>query len=156
MKTVQKQFDLHTRLFNNALDAISDDETNSQASEKINHLKWLAGHLVSSRFSFKDMAQLDLENPFQGKFGRKNPIDPHAEYPSIEAIKECWNQIAAPISEALGNLPAEVLEAEGPRVPLGEGKMGDFIDFLMHHEAYHLGQMGLLRKYLGKEALSYA
>lgn len=156
MTTVQKQFDLHTRLFNNVLQDISDTETNTQANEQVNHLKWLAGHLTTSRFAFKDLAQLELENPFGDQFGHGKSIDPGADYPSMESILECWNQISGPISQAFGQISPEVLQADAPQVPLGEGKMGDFIDFLMHHEAYHIGQMGLLRRFLGKEAMSYA
>jgi len=33
--------------------------------------------------------------------------------------------------------------------------MNGFLAFLMHHEAYHIGQPGILRKYLGKEAMKY-
>jgi len=68
---------------------------------------------------------------------------------------EDWNAISGIISEALANLPADALEADAPNVPIPGGKLGDFFDFLMHHEAYHIGQMGILRKFLGKESMKY-
>jgi uncharacterized damage-inducible protein DinB len=30
------------------------------------------------------------------------------------------------------------------------------VAFLMHHEAYHIGQMAMLRKQLGRGAMKYA
>lgn len=156
MSTIKQQFDLHTRLFNNVLDGISDTDTNSRANEHVNHLKWLAGHLCSARFGFKDLAQLDQADPYGDLFGHGKAINPEADYPSIENIRENWNAISGQISAAFDQLPAEALEANAPKVPIGDGKMGDFLDFLMHHEAYHIGQMGILRRFLGKDAMSYA
>ena len=156
MSTVKKQFDLHTRLFNNVLEGISDPDTNSRANGHVNHIKWLAGHLTSTRFGFKDMAGFEEGDPYGELFSHGKAIDPEADYPSIESIRENWNAISGKISDALGSLPAEALEADAPRVPIGEGKMGDFLDFLMHHEAYHIGQIGILRKFLGQEAMKYS
>lgn len=156
MSTVKQQFDLHTRLFNNVLEGISDPDTNSRANEHVNHVKWLAGHLTSTRFSFKRLAELEENDPYGDLFGHGKAIDPDADYPSIDDIQENWNLISGKISDALGNLSAEALEANAPKVPIGEGKMGDFLDFLMHHEAYHIGQMGILRKFLGKDPMKYS
>ncbi len=156
MSTVKQQFDLHTRLFNNVLDGITDPDTNSRANDHVNHIKWLAGHLTSTRFGFKDLAQLEEGDPYKELFAHGKSIDPNADYPSIDNIRENWNGISGQISNALASLPEEALQADAPKVPIGEGKMGDFLDFLMHHEAYHIGQMGILRRFLGKEAMSYS
>lgn len=155
MSTIKQQFDLHTRLFNNVLEDISDGETNTQANEHVNHLKWLAGHLTAARYGFKDLAGLETEDPFGELFAHGKSIDPNQAYPSIEQIRNNFNGISGQISEVLGKLPAEALAAQAPNVPISGGKMSDFLDFLMHHEAYHLGQMGLLRKFLGKGAMHY-
>lgn len=154
MSTIKNQFDLHTRLFNNVLDGIEDSDSNSRANDQVNHVKWLAGHLTSTRFGFKDMAGLDAD-PYAEHFSHGNSIDPDADYPSIESIKANWNDISGKISAAMENLPAEAMAAPGPQVPISGGTMGDFLDFIMHHEAYHLGQMGLLRKFMGKDSMKY-
>lgn len=155
MSTIKKQFDLHTRLFNNVLDGIADQEADARANDHVNHLKWIAGHLTATRFGFKKLAGFEQENPFGEYFSHGKSIDPKVDYPPIETIKENWNAISGKISEAFGNLSEEALAANAPQVPIGKGKMGDFIDFLMHHEAYHIGQMGILRKFAGFEALKY-
>ena len=156
MNTLKHQLDLHTRLFNNVLDGFADSETQNRANDQVNHLKWLAGHLTSTRFGFKDLAQLGEADPYGDLFGHGKALDPAGDYPDIASIKANWNRISEKISAAFGQLSPEILEADALKVPIGNGKMGEFLDFLMHHEAYHLGQMGLLRKYLGQPAMSYA
>lgn len=156
MSTLKNQFDLHTRLFNNVLDGISDAESNERANDHVNHIKWLAGHLTSSRFAMTANTPNPQEDPYGEMFGHGKGLDPNADYPSVESIKANWNAISTPISEALANLPAEALQAEAPNVPIPGGTMEAFLEFLMHHEAYHIGQLGILRKYLGKESMSYA
>ena len=55
------------------------------------------------------------------------------------------------------HLPDEVLGSPAPtKTPIADETLGGMLAFLMHHEAYHIGQMDLLRKYLGKDAMSYA
>jgi uncharacterized damage-inducible protein DinB len=155
--TLSLQFDLHTRLFNNVLDGIDDAEADQRASQTVNHIKWLAGHLLATRYGFKELGGLDVENPYAELFAHGKPIDDHATYPPLDDIRERWNAISSKISEAFVNLPSEIADGPSPvNVPVGDMTLGGFLSFLMHHEAYHLGQMGILRKYLGKEGMNYA
>lgn len=156
MSTIKNQFDLHTRLFNNVLDGIDDAVTDARANDHVNHLKWIAGHLTSARFGFKDLAGLDQKDPHAEFFSRGKDIDPTKQYPPISDIKANWNAISGQISSALENLPPEALSADAPNVPIAGGKMDVFLDFILHHEAYHIGQMGILRKFAGLNAMSYA
>lgn len=156
-QTLVAQFDLHTRLFNNVLDGINDAEAGTRAGETVNHLTWLAGHLTSTRFGIGKVAGLEEPDPWADLFSHGHSIRDDADYPSIEAIKAKWNAISGPISAGLAQLPDVVLGSPAPaKLPINDESLGGMLTFLMHHEAYHIGQMGLLRKYLGKEAMSYA
>jgi uncharacterized damage-inducible protein DinB len=147
------QFDFHTRLFNNALKDISEYEANESMEHKVNNIKWLAGHLVGTRLLLKNYAGLKEDERFE-VFGKG--YDPVADYPSLQIIKTKWNEIAMPLSIALNNIPESHLEADGPSwLPVDEKNIRAFLAYLMHHEAYHLGQMGILRRQLGKDALIY-
>ncbi len=155
--TLSLQFDLHTRLYNNVLDSIDDTEADQRASQTVNHIKWLAGHLLAARYGFKDLAGLDVENPYADVFEHGKSIDDQVTYPPLADIRERWNAISGKISEAFANLPSDAADGPSPfDVPVGDKTLGGFLSFLMHHEAYHLGQMGILRKYAGKDAMSYA
>ena len=155
--TLSTQFDLHTRLFNNVLDEISDVEANDRASDTVNHIKWLAGHLTATRYGMTKIGGNEQENPYGELFGHGKGISNEAEYPGIAEIKEKWNAISSDISAGLSNMPGEALNGPAPtQTPVNDETLGGFLSFLMHHEAYHLGQMGILRKYLGKDAMSYS
>ena len=156
-QTLAAQFDLHTRLFNNVLVGITDAEANGRARDTVNHLTWLAGHLTSTRFGMGKIAGLEEQDPWSDLFSHGHSISDEADYPSIEAIKAKWDAISGVISAGLAHLPDEVLGNPAPsKTPIDDGTLGGMLAFLMHHEAYHIGQMGFLRKYLGKDAMSYA
>jgi uncharacterized damage-inducible protein DinB len=151
--TIASQFDLHTRLFNNVLDDITDSESDKRANENVNHIKWLAGHLVNTRLMMKDMAGLEADPKFAVFEGK---LDSSIKYPTLDVIKTKWNEIAGKLSTGLKNLPEQVLNGPAPtKTPIGGDTMHDFLGFLMHHEAYHIGQLGIMRKTVGKEAMKY-
>lgn len=150
------QFDLHTRLFNNVTEGLSDAEASSRPNQHVNNMKWLAGHLTSTRFALKDFTDLELDDPYSELFGHGQGLRDDIEYPSIEQISDLWNRISDQISAGLSNLSEDVLNGPAPaRMPIGDDTFEGMLAFLMHHEAYHIGQMALLRKQLGHEAMSY-
>ncbi len=57
------QFDLHQRLYNNVLDGFTDEETNQRLhdDQKINQVKYLAGHLLNSQYGLAMIAGLNPE-----------------------------------------------------------------------------------------------
>ncbi len=150
------QFDLHTRLFNNVLDGLSDLEANSRTDRNSNNIKWLAGHLTTTRFTLTDAVGMDAKDPYATLFGHGQSLQDNIDYPSINRIRELWNDISDRISAGLSRLPEDVLNGSAPRrVPIGDDTFEGMLAFLMHHEAFHIGQMALIRKQLGRPAMKY-
>ncbi len=154
---LKAQFDLHTRLFNNALDGITDTDATTRKSEHINHIKWIAGHLVNTRIStINRMTGGQPDETYTAQFGRGAALDPNASYPAIEEITSKWKETAPGISNAFTNMPEEALSAKAPvQTPVADDTLRGLLAFLVSHEAYHIGQLSLLRKMVGKEAMSY-
>jgi uncharacterized damage-inducible protein DinB len=154
---LKAQFDLHTRLFNNALSGIDDTDANARRSEHVNHMKWIAGHLLNTRLgSLSKMAGLQPDDSYAGQFGRGVAVDNSASYPPIAQIADKWKDTATAISDGLSNIPEEVLSSKSPaQAPIADDSIRGLLAFLISHEAYHIGQLGLLRKMAGKEATSY-
>ena len=95
------------------------------------------------------------KEPHPELFGNGKGIDTAADYPSLTNNLKDWDTITSKFSEALSALTTEQLDAKAPfPSPLGD-TIGGMLAFLAHHEAYHIGQLGILRKYFGKEAMKY-
>jgi hypothetical protein len=154
---LKAQFDLHTRLFNNVLEGITDSEASDRKSEHVNHMKWIAGHLLNTRVSsLTKMTGGQPDDSYAALFGRGAALDPAATYPPIGEITTRWNEAAGGISNGLAHVPEEVLSSQSPaQAPIADDTIRGLMAFLISHEAYHIGQLSLLRKLVGKEAMSY-
>lgn len=154
------QFDLHHRLFNNVLDGFSDQETNQRLhdNQQINHVKYLAGHLLNSNYGLATMAGMEPEikwNELFAVMGQSEAKDDFP-YPTIEEIIAEWNQLYPPLRYRLGNVSPETLK-NNPPAPFDQvaNSSGELWAFINHHVAYHLGQIGILRRGFGKKPMSY-
>ena len=163
IQTIAKQFALHTRLFNNVLEDIDDNKGSERLSDHVNHLQWIAGHLTNSRHNFAPMLGLSTTFPFKELYTdttqpppNNRAIDASIKYPSLSEIKKYWNKLAPSFVESTSKLGAEQLTSELPfSVPIGGKTLLDLFAFLASHESYHIGQMSIIRKQLGKAAMSY-
>jgi len=154
------QFDLHQRLFNNVLDGFTDEEANRRLPgyPHISHVKYLAGHLLNSQYGIAMIAGIKPEAKWKNLFavmGQSEARD-DIKYPHISEIMDEWNNIYQPVREKLNRLNDDHL-MELPPEPfdaVSESK-GQLWAFISHHQAYHIGQIGILRRAFGKEPMSY-
>lgn len=154
------QFDMHHRLYNNVLKGFTDEESNRRLydDKNINHVKYLAGHLLNSQYGLAMIAGLDSEVKWNEMFavmGQSEAKDDFI-YPDIEEIKAEWNGMHEGIREGLNRLTADDLDAKSP-APFDRvaDSVGELWTFINHHQAYHIGQIGILRRGFGKEPMSY-
>lgn len=155
IKHLINQFNLQTRLFNNVTTGIKDSDSTKQMNENTNHTAWLTGHTVSTRFMLAGALGLKEAEPYPELFQNGKGLDKNAKYPSMADLTSGWNSISEKVAAALNALSEEVLATKMPRpVPTGD-TLGDFISFLMHHEAYTIGQLGIYRRFHGEEAMKY-
>lgn len=159
-KPLLTQFEMHHRLYNNVLDGFSDEETNRRLhdNENINHVKYLAGHLLNSQYGLAQIAGLNPEVKWNDLFavmGQSKAKDDYP-YPDIQEIKEEWNTMHDRMRAGLDALTDEKLNAKPP-TPFDQvaDSVGDLWTFINHHQAYHIGQIAMLRRGFGKEPMSY-
>ena len=154
---LKAQFDLQTRLFNNVLEGITDAESHKRNNEHLNHIKWIAGHLLNTRVnSISKIVGLQPDESYVAQFARGATLDPNGSYPSIEDITSKWKATASTISDSITKMPEEKLSATTTvKTPIADDTFRGLLAFLISHEAYHIGQLSLLRKMIGKEAMSY-
>lgn len=154
------QFDLHQNLYNNVLDGFTEAETNQRPyeDENVNHVKYLAGHLLNSQYGLAKIAGMKPNVKWNDLFavmGQSEAKDDF-DYPSIKEIKDEWNALYEPTRKGLSKLTIEDL-TQAPPSPFEQvaDSSGELWAFINHHIAYHIGQISILRKTFGKEPMSY-
>ena len=73
------------------------------------------------------------------------------------AIRAAWTDVSAKLSAHLATLDAAQLEKPADtEFPIEGGNTAQgCLTFLVQHDTYHLGQIALLRRFVGLEARSY-
>lgn len=130
-----------------------------QPTEGVTHLAWQIGHLAMAQyglclFRMRGRADVDLElmsSAFRKKFSKGTTPDPDpTRNPSPEEICGVFNRVH---EQALFELPrfSELVLDEPIDMPYTAfpTKLGGLL-FCSHHEMLHAGQIGLLRRLLGK------
>ena len=158
------QYDLHNVLYNNVIADISDEESNKSLADPMNSVKWLAGHLAWAQLNLANIGGMPQEFQWRDRFHTKEgatPQDlaaPPSELPTLAQIKDKWNEMSPVIRKGLENLPEQALDSEVPvQHPIApfDKTLGGLWAFINHHQAYTIGQIGILRRGLGKSAMGY-
>ncbi len=151
------QYNLHTFLFNSVLLDIVEEESAIRLVPGINNIKWLAGHLVWGQLGLAQIGGVNVNIPWTDHFNTQltKPVNPAIDMPTLEEIKIEWNKYANPIREGLEQMSDEQLNS-AIEFPMPEFKtQEDLWAFINHHQAYTIGQIGILRRALGKDAMKY-
>jgi hypothetical protein len=156
IRYVINQFNLQSRLFANVTAGISDTDSANPMNGNTNHIAWLAGHSVSTRYSLANALGVHAEEPFPDLFRNEKGMDRSAKYPSMRALTKDWNSITKTLELALTAIDDEALGKKTPQPSPTGDTLGDFVSFIIHHEAYTLGQLGIYRRFYGMEPMKYA
>jgi len=150
------QLKLNTNLFNNVLKGVDDSLACKQIAGQVNHLTWIAGHLVNNRYFLA--SQLGIVKEFEYKdtftdFTAPPPfnraLSASVEYPAISTLSAKWAEISPLLVDAVAGVTEEKM-AEPFFIQLPTGNtMEALFSFFTSHEAYHVGQMSTIRRYLG-------
>lgn len=164
IQIVAKQLNMQTMLFRNTLRDIDDEGSFIRLSSNVNHLRWIAGHLVTIRYSVAvKLGMRDEPYPHIEKFSIKDapppgnrPIDEAVLYPDLKETLGFWDIYSVYLIDAVSKLTEKQFNAEGDFLsPIGGNSVLETFAFVASHEAYHIGQMGFIRKSLGYEPMSY-
>jgi hypothetical protein len=148
---------LNTRLLLNCLDGLEDAAGDLRPNERTNSLAFVAAHLVDARHLLARVIGLHAPPPYGGILEHARTIDDVPSVPPLSATRPVWRDITTRVEERLLLLEAVDLDAPAPqRYPIDDRSVLGAIAFLMQHDAYHIGQMALIRKYQGMPAMRYA
>lgn len=153
---VNSLFYINTKLFINCMEGVTQELFLKRTDANINNIAFLASHLLDARFFMGSIAGLQLVNPFKEIFDRIKSPDQIDEFPRAEEIINVWKEISLPIESRFKEITEAELLEEGPiQLPLSERTVLGGLTFFIQHESYHIGQIALLRKFLGLPAMRY-
>ncbi len=156
METFVEIYDYHTKMFINALDGISAKDAQNRLGTKANHIAWIAGSLVYQRQFLANAAGIDVKQTSEMLFLNNKGIQDNVTYPPLEEYKEDWNKISPLLKDALANMSEEQLNGPDPyKMPGANYTFFDTNVFCIDRESYCIGQIGLLRRLLGYEAMKH-
>lgn len=147
---------LNTRLLLNCLDGLDDAVGDTRPNERTNSIGFIAAHLVDARHLLARVIGLDAAPPYGGALEAARGIEDVAVVPRLSDTRPVWREISARVEGALLQLGSDALDAPAPqRYPIDDRSVLGAIAFLMQHDGYHIGQLALIRKFLGAPAMRY-
>lgn len=155
MQVLIDLYDLHTKLFANVIDGISDEDANNRLNTKANHPAWITGSLVQGRFELANALGEKYTPTFNELFKDFKGIQDNITYPALLEFKKDWNTISPILRDLLLKMDEEQLESIAPFKMDGDVTFYEGIYFTIDRESYCIGQLGLYRRLLGYEAMKY-
>jgi hypothetical protein len=144
------------------LEDIMPDEWFQPPSGVTTHLAWQVGHLAMAQYGLTmlrlrgkqpDDREL-ISNDFMRRFmkGTVPSLDP-ADYPAIDEILHVFHRVhERAMSELEGYSDEDLSDPVPEPYAVFETKLGS-VFFCSSHEMLHAGQIGLIRRQLGKSPL---
>lgn len=149
---------LNARLWLNCLHGVPEAVAWQRPNARTNSLGFVALHLLDARYFLAGYLGLSVENPFQTLLADVQRIEdlPKTAKVPLEALQGHWRALSEQLEEHVPAVERTVLaEPSTVRFPTEDGSVLGGALFLLQHEAYHIGQMALLRKFWGLPAMRY-
>jgi len=156
-ETIERQALYTSATFLANLKDITDAEALQQPDTGGNSLNWVAGHVVLYRITHLGM--LGGESPVsREKYARyqrqSEPVTAEGEgVLALGEMIEDWVALRQPFFTAIRAADTPILEKAAAFSPLNdpEETVGSLAAGLLFHESYHIGQLGILRRLVGKD-----
>lgn len=151
---LEKQFSFCHYMLRANLEGIGHEASLVRPEPAGNCLNWIVGHIVSSRSSFLPLlGQEELWDAAQAA-PYKRDTDPSSDSFEPIALDEVLADLDRSQKRLLAGLPSLTAERESERSPINpfhqkEETLGGLFTGLAFHEAYHVGQTGILRRMAG-------
>jgi hypothetical protein len=151
--SILSSFELNTTLFLNCLRGVDDAIALKRIS---NRMAFIACHLVDARFYLAKLLGVEVGSSFGGVLDEITSIEDVSSLPVLHEIREAWVAVGETLVEKISTLSQAEFDASCDQTfPVSDSSMRGATLFLLQHESYHIGQLALLRKHHGLEAMSW-
>lgn len=138
----------NSRVNTRNLDGISHEDSLVQPPGG-NCINWIVGHIIVSRDSMLRLLGADPVAPpkVADRYSRGSAPVSQADdgVVPLEELRSLLNLSTEALLDAFSSLEPDLLSR-----PEGERTVGDRVQFLLLHDTYHAGQIGLARRIAGK------
>ncbi len=144
------------------LHGLSDDDWYRMPAGCPTHIAWQVGHITYAQMAValgrtRGLTPEDeqlLPPSYAELFGKgSTPTNERARYPAAAELRETMNRVNHHVLEQLKAEPEEFFQRPPAVAFLGMKTRGEVIRFCALHEMLHNGQIGLIRRMLGKHPL---
>ncbi len=152
--TVIQQFSMCQGLAKMNIGDIGDQEALFRPQPGANSMSWIIGHVVAVRDALLPVLGEECVLPQRPAVLLIRGIQPvGAEAISFTDLRTAFDTSFERIVAGIGRLTDEALGAKAPFSPSNrpDETMGSLLPKMTFHEAYHIGQLGILRRLLGKK-----
>jgi hypothetical protein len=147
---------LNTLLFRNCLIGMTDQMSRERPTPTTNHAAFVAAHVADSRYFLLKILDAPQRSPMEPYIGSAGRLDEVKQWPTLEETHAAWTQAGHALRERLNGMTTADLDHACEPAFLGEGVSRlSGLSFLAQHEAYHIGQLSLLRTFVGLPAMKY-
>jgi len=120
------------------------------------HAYWIIGHLAYCRRAMLRATGVDVESAaWEEPFRRGSKPGDDMNAAPINDLLTDLRSVGEQIVQQMRGLPAEARAAESGRTfPTGESSVEGLLYFMSFHEAYHIGQVSMIARSLGRPGLA--
>lgn len=159
VELVRKQIDFARGYTLTLLQDVRPEDWFQQPAGTVTHLAWQVGHLTMAQYMltlFRLRGKLPedaalVPKTFLRPFMKgTTPVADPAQYPPVEEILRTFHAVHAQVMQELPNYrEADLTDTVVEPYAVYNTKLGSLL-LASHHEMVHAGQIGLLRRLLGK------
>ena len=158
VRPLRALIDLNTDLVLNCLDGLSEADASARMTGGTNSIAFLLAHIADARFFAAKLLGGPLDNPLEVLLSGVASIDEAEALPSLSELRRIWVAVSGHLTQCVDGAPATWWAGQPASqyaFPVEDSTVLGAVAFLVQHESYHLGQIGLLRKARGHPAMSY-
>ena len=147
-RTLSKLYGLNLMVIERNLEGITPEESFFQPQSAGNCANWILGHIVSTR---NEVMKLIGESPLWSKEEAepyRRGSEPLTDESGALSLAKMLTDLRASQDKLLTAL--DQMSPEELGAPLENGTRYEQLAVIQFHEAYHAGQLGILRRLMGK------
>ena len=148
---------LNTKLLLNATRDVTHQLSLKRIDARTNNIIFITAHLLDARYYLANYTGYEITSPFKKIFESLNQVNDSNKLPPLKALLIDWQKSEGILLKHFENIDQDRLRLKSPAVfPVEDDTVFGGITFLISHESYHIGQVGLLRKALGLPNMKYS